>query len=118
MLTHNQLNLETGFDFDLLSEELIRILNIDMTDFGFELSDGDGEKYADKTPGALKKKFIMPPFSVLDARQGDWQKRKKEWLKIINSGDGRPNALLGSGLKSLSEDCDMNLTGTSIIKVR
>ncbi len=43
----------------------------------------------------LSDRFLMPPFSVLDARQGYWQKRKKMWLELgIQSELGRgSNAL-------------------------
>lgn len=38
----------------------------------------------------LSERFLMPPFSVLDARQGYWQKRKRMWLEIgIKSELGR-----------------------------
>ena len=28
----------------------------------------------------LRDKFIEPPFSVLNAKGGDWQRRKKQWI--------------------------------------
>lgn len=38
----------------------------------------------------LSNRFIVPPFSVLDARQGYWQERKREWLALgIQSELGR-----------------------------
>ncbi len=38
----------------------------------------------------LAEKFGVPPFSVLDARQGYWQERKRAWLEIgIQSELGR-----------------------------
>ena len=43
-------------------------------------------------PGVLKlrERFIMPPFSVLDARQGAWQDRKRDWISLgLKSEDGR-----------------------------
>lgn len=40
--------------------------------------------------GTLSDRFVMPPFSVLDARQGYWQERKRVWLaKGIKSEIGR-----------------------------
>lgn len=39
ILVHNKLNLDTGFDADLLGSELDNILSVDMTEFGFDLSD-------------------------------------------------------------------------------
>ena len=32
--------------------------------------------------GELLKKFIVPPFSILDTKQGYWQERKRQWLSI------------------------------------
>jgi len=38
----------------------------------------------------LAKRFGFPPFSVLDARGGDWQERKRQWLAMgIKSEIGR-----------------------------
>ena len=31
----------------------------------------------------LTDRFVAPPFSVLDTKQGYWQKRKREWLNIL-----------------------------------
>lgn len=53
MLVHNQLTLNTGYDFVLLQEELDTILSVDMTEFGFTLEQIDdiddiGDLLADK----------------------------------------------------------------------
>ena len=38
----------------------------------------------------LRDKFIEPPFSVLDTKSGNWQRRKKLWKNIgIKSEVGR-----------------------------
>ena len=104
------------WDIDKLEEELAALRNIDMTAFGFDSlpSDIAGEYDKKSTPETLKQRFIMPPFSVLDARRGDWQKRKKAWKKIIDSGAGRKDGALSKGLLRLAEHHNMNLTGTSI----
>lgn len=45
--------------------------------------------------GNLYRDFIYPPFSVLDARAGWWQDRKKTWLELgIQSHAGRQQDLL------------------------
>jgi len=47
----------------------------------------------------LRSKFIVPPFSVLDARQEYWQRRKRQWIKLgIEGEEGRDKKLLGSRL--------------------
>jgi len=52
---------------------------------------------------------------VFDSKQGYWQKRKREWKSIgLDSSTGRPDALIGKGLKGLAEKKNMNLSGTSI----
>lgn len=39
---------------------------------------------------SLQDKFVVPPFSVLDARQGYWRERKDKWLALgIQSELGR-----------------------------
>ena len=65
----------------------------------------------------MTDRYLIPPFSILDTRQGYWQKRKKQWIaKGIESGEGRPDGLLGDGLKKLAQKQHKNttLTGTSI----
>lgn len=52
---------------------------------------------------ALNQRFILPPFSVLSARDGGWQRRKNMWLSLgIKSETGRSDKLLG-GFKSLQQ---------------
>lgn len=45
----------------------------------------------------LRDKFIEPPFSVLDTKSGNWQRRKKQWGRIgIKSEIGRnAKAIIG-----------------------
>ena len=61
--------------------------------------------------GALSEKFLIPPFSVLDAKQGRWQERKKHWLEALGDlaetregtlAKGERNVLMmyGSGVSS------------------
>jgi hypothetical protein len=53
-------------------------------------------------PG-LADRFLVPPFSVLDARQGYWRERKRAWLALgIRSEVGRPTNLLGMSEQVLS----------------
>jgi len=50
---------------------------------------------AQDTEGSLVERFVAPPFSILDARQGYWQGRKQQWLALgIKGEQGREN--LGS----------------------
>lgn len=46
-LAHNKINMNTGFDIDLLDEELDSIEDIDMSDFGFTEQDIDWDNVED-----------------------------------------------------------------------
>src|SRR3990167_7244982 len=49
-----------------------------------------GEVVKPDIKGILKNKFLIPPFSVLSARDGDWQNRKRQWISLgIQSELGR-----------------------------
>lgn len=53
----------------------------------------------------LRKKFLEPPFSVLDTKGGDWQNRKREWKKIgIKSELGRNVDCNVKTMSGLSEE--------------
>jgi DNA modification methylase len=46
----------------------------------------------------LRDKFIEPPFSILDTKSGNWQRRKKLWQKLgIKSEVGRKAKSINSG---------------------
>ena len=55
-----------------------------------------GEPMKAEGQGPLANKFLVPPFSVLSAREGAWQERKNAWLSLgIESEVGRAGNLLG-----------------------
>lgn len=50
------------------------------------------------TSGKLADDFIVPPFSVLNAREGAWQERKRAWLSYGIKGEvGRDTGLIQGG---------------------
>ena len=56
---------------------------------------GGGIVAAEDGTGSLSESFGVPPFSVLDARQGWWQRRKQAWLSLgLQSELGRGNNVL------------------------
>ena len=82
------------WDFDKLEAELNDI-DMDMEDFGF-----DGIDIPDPPAGVehskMADKYIYPPFSVLNAREGYWQERKRQWMALgIKSEVGRGDNALG-----------------------
>lgn len=111
-LADNKVAEFSSWDFDLLDDELNDIFDLDMSDFGFIEK---VETYEDMQKGSLFDEFLVPPFSVLDTRQGYWQERKRYWLDMgIKSEIGRSDDLLGDGLNRLAKMQKSNLTGTSI----
>ena len=67
-----------------------------MKDFSLFGRDLFGNKVDPMKQGPLGKRFIFPPFSVLDQRSGNWQERKRAWMALgIKSEVGRGNNLLG-----------------------
>lgn len=70
-----------------------------LSDWGLELPEPDEKE----TVAALKKseavlklsdKFLVPPFTVLDSRQGYWQERKRYWHTLIeDKGESRQKTL-------------------------
>ena len=105
VIADNKLALNAGWDDVLLSAELERLDgDIDLGLLGFndqelaELFDNDGEGYIDGVKGQMSLDFGVPPFTVLNARDGGWQKRKKYWLSCgIQSEEGRKENLIGYG---------------------
>lgn len=52
----------------------------------------------------LAQRFVVPPFSVLDARQGYWQDRKRAWLALgIQSELGRGGGIVPNGTRRPAE---------------
>lgn len=52
----------------------------------FNLTDSTCQPVA-QTDGDLRKEFIEPPFTVLDARSGFWTERKKWWQSVGIKGE-------------------------------
>jgi len=53
---------------------------------------------AEAKSGALTRRWIVPPFTVLDARSGRWQRRKDAWFEIGIGGEaGRDEGLVYNG---------------------
>ena len=123
-LADNKTGELAEWDFTALEIELAELSEMDMSAFGFDESIfEDMEIEAEESPAykleeereTLQEQFIVPPFTVLDTRQGYWQERKRIWKEIIKSDEGRADGLIGGGgLKELAEKHGSTLTGTSI----
>ena len=98
ILADNKLAENAGWDNDLLKIELggLDDEGFDLSLIGFSQIDLNNLLNDQKPKGSLSDKFGAPPFSVLNAREGWWQDRKREWLSLgIESELGRGEELLG-----------------------
>jgi DNA modification methylase len=78
-------DLNAGFDLSALfrQDELDELI-AQVDEAGDSIGGADVERMS------LAERFLIPPFSVLDARQGYWQNRKSAWLALgIQSELGR-----------------------------
>lgn len=97
IIADNKLALNAGWDDEMLAVELTDLkdmgFNLDLTGFSTDdiaaLLDGANE-VGSEPKGKLSDRFMIPPFSVLNAREGWWQDRKRAWLDLgIKSELGR-----------------------------
>lgn len=66
-----------------------------MSDFKLFGEDLFGEAIQQDKTGIIRQRFDFPPFTVLNAREGAWQERKRAWLSVgIKSEVGRGDNLL------------------------
>lgn len=103
------------WDFEKLEAELDLINDIDMDMFGFDVADlqfENDDNSGNEQHRNLAEKFIAPPFSILDTRQGYWQERKKEWKDKINDNGDRGTSTM---FASMSKINDTSFADNSII---
>lgn len=103
VLADNKLTLNAEWDDELLRIELSELIgdgfDVGLTGFDedelAELMADDEELTRDEANATLAERFGIPPFSVLNAREGWWQERKRAWLALgIQSEIGRGENLL------------------------
>jgi hypothetical protein len=67
-------------------------MSIDSKLYGVDLF---GEPLRPTVTSPVSQKFVIPPFTVLNAREGDWQERKRAWKEMGIQGEvGRNDNLL------------------------
>jgi DNA modification methylase len=125
IIADNKLALNSGWDDEMLGLELadLREADFDLDLIGFDAGeiedlfpdqgdDAGDSKGEGSGSGSLASKFGVPPFSVLNARDGWWQDRKRKWIALgIDSEEGR-NAPAGGSPDMLARQSGES--GTSI----
>ncbi len=100
IIADNKLALNAGWNEEMLLLEFgdLEAAEFDMELLGFSDEELDAmkpqelpeESSAKSGAGSLAGRFMIPPFSVLNAREGWWQDRKRAWLALgIKSELGR-----------------------------
>jgi hypothetical protein len=95
VLADNKLTLNGGWDEAMLADELRQLVGqFDVSLIGFAESELakllQGAPGGKPGAGSLAGKFMVPPLSVLNAREGWWQDRKRAWIDLgIRSEIGR-----------------------------
>jgi len=114
IIADNKLALNAGWDEEMLGLELsdlreadfdLGLLGFDEAELGELMADPAEEaaKGSEVGAGSLSAKFGIPPFSVLNAREGWWQDRKRAWLAIgirseLGRGEGSHHAAPGGSV--------------------
>lgn len=101
ILVHNKLNMSTGFDDELLFNELNDILDIDMTDFGFDIDKIDlfKENERHKTNDAYNLDLIDFENSTNDF----WQ------IPVIQNDNFIPNDIIGFNYAKSSKEHNVGI---------
>lgn len=96
IIADNKLALNAGWDNEMLALEVadLKDAGYDLGLTGFSLDELEAlnadEEKEKEVKGNLSDRFLIPPFSVLNAREGWWQDRKRFWLSLgIKSELGR-----------------------------
>ena len=105
IIADNRLALDAGWDEEMLRVEIAELedLGFDLQLTGFEVGELESIKLEQTTEdlsgdknniSSLSERFLISPFSVLNAREGWWQNRKRAWLAMGIRGE------VGRGAKS------------------
>ena len=101
-----ELSSGNGFDF-----ESTGFSQVDLDELLASLSTDD-ELTQQEARATLAEKFIVPPFSVLDARQGYWQERKRAWLALGIKGElGRGGGQIKMAMHNSRCSAKKSITG-------
>lgn len=98
------------WDMDMLANEWDAV---ELSDWGVDVPEID-EKGEDKEQihEKLQDKFIVPPFSVLNTREGYWQERKRVWNKLIQDNCESREGVLAGGTANIMRGIN---DGTSLL---
>ena len=111
IIADNKLALNAGWDNELLGIEIMDLkefgFDIDLLGFSedelkeFEFGNDNLNNDDEQKNASLSDRFLIPPFSVFNAREGWWQNRKRAWIALgIKSEEGRDISSTNVGSKA------------------
>lgn len=112
-VVHNKVAELAEYDLDNLRQEFEELEFGDFSELDFGIDGGGGSENDEEIHWeSLSETFIAPPFTFLDAKQGYWRERKRQWLGLgIKSELGRDAGCLPS---SIGENYGRKVVETSI----
>lgn len=76
--------------YDFKIETLFDEISLpDFDELDFVIKENNIAKNVNDLKNSLSERFLIPPFSIFDSRQGYWQDRKKVWSSLFNSQASR-----------------------------
>lgn len=83
------------WDFELLLEDWTKE---ELIDWGMDMPKQGQYQTKEDLKSKLSDRFIMPPFSILDTRKGEWLDRKKIWNELLKEeGESREGLIDNTG---------------------
>ena len=98
ILAHNKLNMETGFDDDILWEELDDIVDFKMEDFGFDLDKAFDNLFKENERVKTNNKYNLDIVDIENSSNNFWQ------MPIIENDNYIPSDLIGFNYAKTSEN--------------
>lgn len=122
IIADNKLALNAGWNEEMLLLEFgdLEAAEFDMELLGFSDEELDAmkpqelpeESSVQSGAGSLAGRFMIPPFSVLNAREGWWQDRKRAWLALgIKSELGRGGTASTSARVGVNDEATYRTIG-------
>ena len=98
ILAHNKLNMETGFDDELLWDELGSIVDFKMDDFGFNLDKAFDNLFKENERVKTNNKYNLDIVDIENSSNNFWQ------MPIIENDNYIPSDLIGFNYAKTSEN--------------
>ena len=98
ILAHNKLNMETGFDDELLWDELGSIVDFKMDDFGFNLDKAFDNLFKENERVKTNNKYNLDIVDIENSSNNFWQ------MPIIENDNFIPSDLIGFNYAKTSEN--------------